>query len=327
MATWRAPSNRASIGSDLLAAVKDNNQSKLLHHLQKDGADPNGVHRDDGITPLYLASWYGRLECAEELLKHHAEVDVLTRSGWTPLMAACAWGWVELAELLIRHKAEVNKEDLEGMTPMLAAAARGRSEVIKLLLRHDAKTDTIGGDRQGKTAQDLAADSGSAKSVEALENAEKYRIQGRKAAEKEATAKKDEEAAAKKTQLGIISALKAKEQPASPAKGGGAKAGALPPEGKQASALRVSAPASTAAAGGGKPDPAAAAATASTAGTTSSSSGVSRAAAGQEPTRGKATRTQDPAPKVPAPTSVSRPTPPGRPSLALPTPALVFPTL
>jgi len=333
MATrWRAPSNKASIGSELLDAVRDDNSSALLDALQRKGADPNGVRRDDGVSPLYLASWHGRLDCARALLKHSAEVDAVTRSGWTPLMAACAWGWVELAELLIKHRAEVNKEDPEGTTPMLAAAARGRAEVIKLLLRHDAKTDAVGGDRHGsaKTAQDLAAVSGSAKSVDVLENAERYRKEGRKAAAEEAAAKKEEAAAALKAQSGVVAALKAKEQPASPAKGGATKrakaegTATAAPEGKQASALRASAPASTAATSSSKPDPAAAAAAAATseaAARPASGGGVARAAAsGQDPTRAKATRAQqDPVPKVPAPTSVTRPTPPCRPPLPMST--------
>ena len=56
-----------------------------------------------------------------------------------------------------------------------------------------------------------------------LENAERYRKEAAKAAAEEAAAKKEEEAAALKTQSGIVAALKAKEQPASPAKGGATK--------------------------------------------------------------------------------------------------------
>ena len=156
MATWRAPSSKASVGTELEAAVRVDNYSALSLALKQKGADPNGGARD-GITPLYLACWHGRLECARELLKHKADVELVTSSGWTPLIAACAWGHTDVAELLLQHKAEINTEDLEGMTPMLAAAARGRAEVIKLLLRHDAKTDAIGGDRRAVWHQSPAS--------------------------------------------------------------------------------------------------------------------------------------------------------------------------
>ncbi len=90
---------------------------KQLRAALQQSQDPNGVRRDDRITPLYLACWHGELECVEELLLAGAEVDAPTRSGWTPLFAACNWGFDACAKALLKHDppANVDHADRDGV--------------------------------------------------------------------------------------------------------------------------------------------------------------------------------------------------------------------
>jgi ankyrin repeat protein len=98
--------------------------------------DENGFK--DG-TALLLAVIYGRLEMAELLIQHGANVNGSTEGYGTPLHAATGWHKLDLAELLLKHGADVNANNGKGETPLDLAKHYNQPNMVELLRRHGAK--------------------------------------------------------------------------------------------------------------------------------------------------------------------------------------------
>ena len=101
------------------------------------GADVNQTN-DDGCTPLFIASWYGRTKVVEKLLEAGADVNQATNNGMTPLIIASWKGHTEVVEKLLEAGADVNQADNHGWTPLYNASRFGRKEVAEILLRGGA---------------------------------------------------------------------------------------------------------------------------------------------------------------------------------------------
>ena len=64
-----------------------------------------------GITPLILASQYGRLEVMRYLLEQGADRDKVDHVGWTSLHWAASRGHLDIAKLLMVYGADLNARD------------------------------------------------------------------------------------------------------------------------------------------------------------------------------------------------------------------------
>jgi ankyrin repeat protein len=106
-------------------------------------------------TPLHIAAAEGRVDVAELLVKHGADVNARNNNNSTPLHLAANAG---VAELLIRHGAEVNVRDKDGFTPLHWAADKGHLDVARLLLEMGADPNII--DKENKTPLDIAREKG-----------------------------------------------------------------------------------------------------------------------------------------------------------------------
>jgi ankyrin repeat protein len=114
---------------DDLAAVKQ---------LLKDGANPNAVTREGGVTPLSLACVNGDADLIGILLKAGANANAPLTDGTTPLMAAASSGSVAAVRVLLEAGAAIYAKESHGQTALMFAAARNRAEVIRFLIAHGA---------------------------------------------------------------------------------------------------------------------------------------------------------------------------------------------
>ena len=94
----------------------------------------------NGRTLIHTASRYGQFMVVEVLLKHHADVNAVTRDDiWTPVHIASYREHPKVARLLLEHDADVNSKNMKSETPLRLVSERsGNLEVAQLLLEHGA---------------------------------------------------------------------------------------------------------------------------------------------------------------------------------------------
>ena len=156
-------------GIALIHAI-NHNDLKLFNRLLQAGADV-GVRNEEGRTPLMLASYKGRNDFIDSLLRYRAPVDEQDDQGSTALMYAASGGHVKAVQRLIHAGAQVNMSDkVKGRTPLHWAlrmregsakknghlnAAENVHQIITVLLESGARVDIE--DREyGRTPIDWA---------------------------------------------------------------------------------------------------------------------------------------------------------------------------
>lgn len=95
---------------------------------------------NDGMTPLHVASQYGRGSLLRILLDCGAEVNIQTYNNlYTPLHLSCLFQQIGIVKELVKcNNCEVNTVDSLGNTPLFYACYRNDSRIIEILLRNDA---------------------------------------------------------------------------------------------------------------------------------------------------------------------------------------------
>ncbi len=116
----------------------------VTKELLKRHADVN-LPNTAGVTPLMLASRFGRIEAVRELLKSGADIYAVTPTskdqrtgrsigGDTVLMFAATGGSKPVLEVLLAKGAQVNKGNASGVTPVMVALKHGWEVAASLLL-------------------------------------------------------------------------------------------------------------------------------------------------------------------------------------------------
>ena len=131
---------------------------EIVRWLLSSRASPNVQDKDYGWTPLHLAAHDGHLEICRLLLQYKADSNAQDRDAWTPLIYASHQGHVDVARLLIEHGADLNAQNYLSDTSLHAASAMGRLDVARLLVEHGANIETEG--EKGRTAFQVASESG-----------------------------------------------------------------------------------------------------------------------------------------------------------------------
>ena len=125
--------------------------------------------RDQGLTPLMIAAWFGHTEVCEVLLdKGNAKIEETEpKAQNSALMQAVGNDNASTVALLLSKGARVDIRNKNGFTPLLLAAQFGHTEVCKLLLeKGKANIEETG--QIDETALSTAARRGDAKTVEML---------------------------------------------------------------------------------------------------------------------------------------------------------------
>ncbi|KAH0622857.1 hypothetical protein JD844_025625 [Phrynosoma platyrhinos] len=123
---------------------------EILKLLLDQGANIESVD-DFGITPIFVAAQYGKLECLRILISYGANVNCQAKDRATPLFIAAQEGNDGCVELLLSSGADPNLycNEEEWQLPIHAAAQMGHSNILRMLI---PITDRLCGSAEGKVS-------------------------------------------------------------------------------------------------------------------------------------------------------------------------------
>jgi uncharacterized protein len=111
------------------------------------GADPDAQEANGGQNALMWAIAQRHAAVTEELLRHHADINARSKSGFTALMFAAQQGDADSARILLAAGVKANEVmPRTGLTPLLVASAMGRGKVVALLLDQGADPNAVAAD-------------------------------------------------------------------------------------------------------------------------------------------------------------------------------------
>ncbi|KAF5918037.1 hypothetical protein HPG69_019843 [Diceros bicornis minor] len=116
----------------------ENGQVDVLRLLLRHGANVNGSHSMCGWNSLHQATFQENAEIIKLLLKKGANKECQDDFGITPLFVAAQYGKLESLSILISSGANVNCQALDKATPLFIAAQEGHTECVELLLSSGA---------------------------------------------------------------------------------------------------------------------------------------------------------------------------------------------
>ncbi|XP_033031608.1 ankyrin repeat and SOCS box protein 3 isoform X2 [Trachypithecus francoisi] len=119
----------------------ENGQIDVLKLLLQHGANVNGSHSMCGWNSLHQASFQENAEIIKLLLKKGANKECQDDFGITPLFVAAQYGKLESLRILISSGANVNCQALDKATPLFIAAQEGHTKCVELLLSSGADPD------------------------------------------------------------------------------------------------------------------------------------------------------------------------------------------
>jgi uncharacterized protein len=134
------------------------NNVELVNDYLENGMAPNCTINAK-VTPLMTAAVYDRTQIIESLIKHKADVNLQTESGWTALLYASENGNLESVKLLLKNGADINKTLKGGENAFLQACFKGHPEVAEYLLKHGADVN-VSDNQIGLNGLILASDLG-----------------------------------------------------------------------------------------------------------------------------------------------------------------------
>ncbi len=155
-----APLVRGDRPYDACEAAALGDRTALNEALDRD-ADLISRRSSDGWTPLHLAAFFGRDECAAYLIDNGAPLDAMSTNATrnTPLHAALAGATnATLVRRLVFAGADVSARGETGIQPLHLAASRGDTVLCELLLSRGADPQAYMDD--GTTPSELATKRG-----------------------------------------------------------------------------------------------------------------------------------------------------------------------
>ncbi|XP_068927801.1 ankyrin repeat and SOCS box protein 3 isoform X4 [Petaurus breviceps papuanus] len=116
----------------------ENGHLDVVKLLLRHGADVNGSHSLCGWNALHQAAFQEYTELIKLLLKKGANKECQDDFGITPLFVAAQYGKLESLNVLISSGANVNCQAMDKATPLFIAAQEGHTNCVELLLSKGA---------------------------------------------------------------------------------------------------------------------------------------------------------------------------------------------
>jgi ankyrin repeat protein len=153
----------------LCVAVEMDSIAVMRCLVEELGADANTT-TDAGATPVFVASWNGKLGLVRYLVKKTlgADVNKANAAGASLLYLAAQEGHLEVVRCLVEEfGADVNQALDDGSTPLMIAARQGYLAVVRCLgMEHGADINRV--NHEGTTALIDAAQNGHVDVVQCL---------------------------------------------------------------------------------------------------------------------------------------------------------------
>ena len=151
--TPKAGSQELQAGLPAIHVAVILDRREIVKLLLDKGCDPNVGNQCEnfgykGETALGEAASWGRLEVAEMLIKHGANVNAMAERDITPLHEAVNAGHVELVRLLLQNCADANAKDNKQHTlrdGLNADDDPAEPEIAELLRKYGGGKATAGG--------------------------------------------------------------------------------------------------------------------------------------------------------------------------------------
>ncbi|KAL0964778.1 hypothetical protein UPYG_G00328810 [Umbra pygmaea] len=129
-------------GKKVHQAVLMNDEDKLIEMLQSKAAYPaTNVPNRIGYTPMMVAAMKGFSKLVKILVKHGADVNIMTSSGKTSLMLACFSGHLDIVKYLRENGANWSSQDKAGCTALHWAVDGGHLAVLKHMIQDGCEVD------------------------------------------------------------------------------------------------------------------------------------------------------------------------------------------
>ncbi|XP_044516596.1 ankyrin repeat and SOCS box protein 3 [Gracilinanus agilis] len=116
----------------------ENGHVDVVKLLLRHGADVNGSHSMCGWNALHQAAFQEYTDLIKLLLKKGANKECQDDFGITPLFVAAQYGKLESLNILISSGANVNSQAMDKATPLFIAAQEGHTNCVELLLSKGA---------------------------------------------------------------------------------------------------------------------------------------------------------------------------------------------
>ncbi|XP_048575718.1 transient receptor potential cation channel subfamily A member 1 [Nematostella vectensis] len=121
-------------------------QIDVVKNLLRQGSSTINNLDDSGYAPLHYASRYERIQIAELLITHGADINVRTSDDLrmtTPLHLAAKFNSFGIVRMLMSHEADIDQRSLFGHHALHYAARRGSVHMVKLFLQDGGVSPNI----------------------------------------------------------------------------------------------------------------------------------------------------------------------------------------
>ena len=167
------------IDKDLRDAIINFGSSTEVRKILESGVDVNAFD-EYKRTPLYIASFFHKVQIVKVLLEFGANVDSKDIYNITPLNIGSHGDnsikilaktrdikRINTVKELLNNKADINSKSESGITPLIRAAANGHYKVVELLLENGADINIKTND--GETALSFAKKNNHSEVIKLLE--------------------------------------------------------------------------------------------------------------------------------------------------------------
>ena len=154
----------------------DTEKSEVVGYLISIGAAVNQVNRESE-TPLIICAGKGHLSTLRVLLNNGACVDphgAVKQGHDSAILAAVENGQGECAEELMKHGADVWYKNSDGSNVLMVASRKGFTDIVKQCVKQGASNDINEVDKGGRTALFHACQNGHVECVKILLESEEY---------------------------------------------------------------------------------------------------------------------------------------------------------
>ena len=104
-------------------------------------AVPRSTVDGRGNAVIHYAVSHNRIGMVNQLIVHHADLNLPGEGGFTPLQVAIRDEHDPIAQMLIEADVDVDARNDGGATALHLACARGMRQVVRTLLEHGADPD------------------------------------------------------------------------------------------------------------------------------------------------------------------------------------------